>query len=268
MKGTRKHELQTNELADALGQAITWAKPHAKTIALVVAVVVVAVFVLVILPAVRGSASEMASAAFALAQNAGDTQSLRNFLEDYPEARQTPTARLLLADRLLREVVSKPKPTGDPLAEAGKLYAEIAESSELLRPLAKVGLALVTVQEGDLEKGREGLREVVSKWPQSIAAEKARAHIEALAGYKPLVFSNEPLEEPTEPEKGETEKAGPKEGEATKTPATHEGEGKKEPAAGKTGAAEAAHPETKTTETQPPPKGMGGEEKTEPKPVG
>ncbi len=257
MKSIHKHELQTNELADAIGRAIVWAKPHAQTIVLVAAVVIVGVFVFVILPAIRGSAGEMASVAFTLAQNAGDTESLEDFLEDYPEALQAPTARLLLADRLLRQAVGNPKPTGDPLAEARILYAEIAESSEHLRPLAKAGLALVTVQEGDLKKGREGLQEVVSKWPQSIAAEKARAHIEALAGYEPLVFSNEPLEEPTEPEKGETEKAGPK-----------EGEGKKEPAAEKTGPAKATDPETKTTETKPPPKQTDREQKKEPKPVG
>jgi len=258
MKSARKHELQTNELADALGRAITWAKPHAQTIALVAAAVIVVAFVLVILPALRGSAGEVASAAFALAQNSGQTQPLRNFIEDYPEAPQTPTARLLLADRLLQETVSTSNPTGDPLAEARKRYAEVAESSELLRPLARVGLALVTVQEGDLKKGREGLQEVVSKWPQSIGAEKARSHIEALAGYKPLVFSNEPLEEPKEPGAGETEKAKPDEGEGAE-PEPKQEEGKTEPD---------PPTESKTPETKPAPKATGGRQKKEPKPVG
>jgi len=252
MKSTRKHELQTNELADALGRAITWAKPHAQTIGLVAAAVIVVVFALVILPALRGSAGDVAAATFALAQNSRQTRPLRDFLEDYPDAPQVPTATLLLADRLLQESVSKASPTGDPLAEARRRYAEVEASSELLRPLAKVGLALVTVQEGDLKKGQERLQEVVSKWPQSIAAEKARSHIEALAGYKPLVFSNEPLEEPKEPEAGESGKAEPTEGEAEKGP----------------DAEKAAPHEAKTPENQPAPDAAGLQEKKEPKPVG
>jgi len=254
MKSRHKHELQTNELADALGRLITWAKPHAQSIALVAAVVIVAVFVLVILPALRGSAEEVAAAAFAMAQNSGQTQPLRNFLEDYPDAPQAPTARLLLADRLLREAVTSPKPEGDPLAEAGTLYAEVAASSELLRPLAKVGLALVTVQQGDLKQGRAALQQVVSQWPQSIAAEKARSHIEALAGYEPLVFSNEPLEEPEEPGKGEPEKA-----ETEKAEHEQGARAKPEPKPGK---------DEKKPPAEPAPNAAGDERKTEPEPVG
>ncbi|HUU93887.1 MAG TPA: hypothetical protein VM238_22060 [Phycisphaerae bacterium] len=259
MKSTHKHELQTNELADALGRAITWAKPHAQTIALVAAAVIVVVFALVVMPALRGSAGEVAAAAFALAQNSGQTQPLHDFLDDYPKAPQAPTARLLLADRLLRETVSSSNPTGNPLTEARKQYAEVEKSSELLRPLAKVGLALVTIQEGDLKKGREALQEVVSKWPQSIAAEKARSHIEALAGYMPLVFSNEPLEEPKAPAEAETETTKPK-----------EGEGEKEPAPEQPGAEKPAEPptENKTPETKPAPKATGEQQKKGPKPVG
>ena len=56
------------------------------------------------------------------------------------------------------------------------------------------------IQEGDLDKGLAALKEVTEKWPQELGAQKAKANLEALAGYKPVEFSNEPLEEPKPPE--------------------------------------------------------------------
>jgi outer membrane biosynthesis protein TonB len=66
--------------------------------------------------------------------------------------------------------------------------------------MARAGLALVAIQEGDLDKGLAALKEVTEKWPGSLGAVKAKATLESLAGYKPIEFSNEPLEEPKPPE--------------------------------------------------------------------
>lgn len=217
MKSTRKHALQTNELADAIGHMVSFVKSNVQIIALAGAVVVLVLLAVIILPAMRGSTADLAAATFAAAQNTGDAPAVRQFLDDYPDSAQAPVARLLLADRILSNVVTAvAKPEGDPLAEASRLYTQVAESSESLAPLARVGLALVTIQRGDLKKGREALQEVVSKWPQSIGAEKARAHIEALAGYEPIVFSDEPLEEPKPPDAEEPTEAEPKEGDDAK----------------------------------------------------
>lgn len=210
MKSTRKHELQTNELADALGHFIEKAKPHAPTIGLAALAVIVLVVALVILPAIRGSTADRAAAAFSLAQGVGDAQAVRKFVEAYPDSPQAPTARLLLAERLVAEAVSgtgeakgtDAKPA-ELLKEAKEMYGQVATSSEALKPLAEVGLALLTVHEGDIAKGRAALQEVITKWPNSTAAEKARAHVEALAGYVPTPFSDEPLEEPKPPAEGE-----------------------------------------------------------------
>jgi len=206
MKSQRKHELQTNELADALGRFIERAKPHLQTIALAAAALIVVVVVLVVLPAIRGSTTDRAAAAFNMAQGTGDAQAVRKFLETYGDAPQAPTARLLLADRLVADVVSGMGAAkgGDAAAvsalldEAKRLYEQVAASPgpAPLKPFAEVGLALVTVQQGDLDKGKAALQEVVTKWPQSLAAAKARAHVEALASYKPVTFSADPLETP------------------------------------------------------------------------
>ncbi len=210
MKSTRKHELQTNELADALGHFIEKVKPHAQIIGLAALAVIVLLVVLVILPAMRGSTADRTAAAFNLAQGVGDAQAVRKFIEAYPDSPQTPTARLLLAERLMADAVcgtgeaqgADAKPA-ELLKEAREMYGQVAASSEVLKPLAEVGLALMVVQEGDIAKGRAALQEVITKWPNSTAAEKARAHVQALAGYVPTPFSDEPLEEPKPPAEGE-----------------------------------------------------------------
>jgi hypothetical protein len=212
MKSARKHDLQTNELAAALTGAIEKAKPHSKLIGYVALGAGILLFFVVVLPLLHGRGSSNPSAdAFFVARASGSTQALSGFLKEYGASAQAPAARLLLADRLLGEAVQ-----GDPksnpatlLADAKELYGPLAESSSpTLAPLAKVGLAMVTLQEGDLEKGtpaqkeanlekgRAALKEVIEKYPNSLAAAKASANLDMLAGYKPYELSNEPADEP------------------------------------------------------------------------
>jgi hypothetical protein len=199
MKSTRKHELQTNELADALGGIIAKARPHANIIGYAALAVVVLVTILVILPAIRGKGASAGAAmdAFAVAQNGRGPQPMRDFLTQFGDSALVPSARLLLANRVLEEAVSGESASNAPalLTEARNLYAQVAQTPSL-EPLAQVGQALVTLQEGDLDKGRAALQEVMTKWPNSVAAAKAKANLEPLAGYKPVEFSKEPLEEP------------------------------------------------------------------------
>jgi len=208
VKSRRRHELQTNELADALGRLVERARPHGRTIAVVAGIVVLAVVVLIAVPVMRSRAAEAAAYAFSMAVRTGEAEAMRTFLERYPEAEQVPSARLLLADRLLADVVAGPDPgeEADPardeqaLAEAEQVYTQVAAASGDLEPMARVGLALVTLQRGRLDEGREALKQVAETWPQSIAAAKAKAHLDRLAGYEPVAFSDEPLEEPPAPD--------------------------------------------------------------------
>jgi hypothetical protein len=211
MKSKHKHELQTNELADAIGRLVEWSKPRARLLSYGAAAVLALVIVLVVWPAIRGSAAARnpAGEAFTEALDSGQVQAVRDFLSDYPKAEQVTAARLLLADRLLAEVVRGPQ--GAPgegskaraakfLAEAKDFYTQVAQQAPDCEPMARAGLALVAIQEGDLDKGLAALKEVTEKWPESLGAVKARATLESLAGYKPIEFSNEPLEEPKPPE--------------------------------------------------------------------
>jgi hypothetical protein len=230
MKSTRRHELQTNELADSLGRLIEKARPHGRAIAYAGVAVLAAVILLVVVSLMQSGKADVAASAFNVAMSAADAQAMRDFLRDYGATAKAPAARLLLADRIIDDVVAGNVPVAegaDPKAkaralldEARDLYAQAAAGDAELKPLADVGLALVTVQEGDVAKGREALEAVVKAHPLSIAAAKAQAHVEALAGYKPVEFSTEPLEAPKPPADAPAPPAAP----AAETPKTPEAE--------------------------------------------
>jgi len=207
MKSQRRHDLQTNELADALGHLIERVRPHARAVAVIGTAAVVALVVLVLLPMMRSRAAETAAAAFTMAVRAGKAEAVRIFLDQHGDAEQAPLARLLLADRLVAETAGGVAPgetdtarTAKMLAEAEALYTQVASADKTLEPLARVGLALVTLNRGQLDDGQSALKAVMDAYPQSIAAARAKAHVEALADYEPIVFSDEPLEEPPAPQ--------------------------------------------------------------------
>ena len=210
MKSKRKHELQTNELADWIGRVILRLKPHGRILGWGALVVLLAVFVFFVLPKIGGGygAEAVSAAVFTRAQRSFETEPLREFLRTYSDSLQAPTARLMLADRVVRESAGgvaagegadRQAKREKQLAEARDLYAKVAESDGVGRPMARVGLALVLLEEGRLDEGRAALEEVRKEWPQSVAAAKAKAHLEALAGYEPIAFSDEPLEKPEKP---------------------------------------------------------------------
>ena len=210
MKSKHKHELQTNELAAYIARIIEWGRPHARLLSYGGAGVLVLIIALVVLPAIKGGAAgrNPAVEAFSEALASGQVQPVRDFLAGYPTSDQAPAAKLILADHLLAEAVrgAQAAPGEDAkanaaklLAEAKDLYTQIAQSPSAHESLARTGLAMVMIQEGDLDKGLAALKEVTEKWPQELGAQKAKANLEALAGYKPVEFSNEPLEEPKPP---------------------------------------------------------------------
>lgn len=233
MKSQRRHELRTNELADSLGHLFERVKGNQRPLAYAGVLVLALVVVLVVYPRVHGKREAGVAAQFSTALYAGDVQSMRDFLTDHPAAPQAPLARLALADRLLDEAVrgvtvaqgedAKAK-AARYLAEAKEFYAGVAKDFPEHEGLARVGLALVAVQEGDLAQGTAMLDGIGRTWPDSPAAAKARIHLQALAGYKPVPFSSEPLEAPTLPATPEGPGAAGPESPKTETPETEKPE--------------------------------------------
>jgi hypothetical protein len=207
MKSTRRHELQTNVLADWLGRTIARAKPHGRTIGYGAIVVAALVFLLFVLPALRGTPTREAAASAAFLQAVGPrggADLLRAFLDEYPEAPQALAARVALGHRLYMQAVRGTDGAGNPIAKdkaqrdlaAAKDQFEQAAADLSCVATARLMLALITVQEGRLEAGLKALQEVVDQWPQSEAAGSARLHLGRLQAYKPVAFSDEPLETP------------------------------------------------------------------------
>ena len=208
MKSKKRHEMETNELATSLMRLYEQAQTHQQAILFGAIGVAVVLGAIVVYPWLRSSKETSVQTAFAVAQGSADPDSVRDFLLKFPDAPQTALARVTLADRLLAEVVRGLRvATGeDPkakaarcLAEARELYGDVAAKSPELAPVAQVGLALIDIQEGGIDKGTAALHEVVTKWPDTIASAMAKTHLEALAGYKPVEFSNQPLEEKKPP---------------------------------------------------------------------
>jgi predicted negative regulator of RcsB-dependent stress response len=269
MKSQRRHELQTNELADAIGRAVTRLRPHAQTAAIVAGAVVIAVVVLVSLPLMQSRAAVEAAAAFNAAVRSGGAEPVRTFLDAHPEAEQAVPARLLLADRLLQNVATgrvEDDEASAVLEEAEALYAQVAEGSKDLEPMARTGLALVILQRGDLDAGRKALETVVETYPTSVAAAKAEAHLDALAGYEPVAFSDEPLEQPVDPDavpQGAEEVGETGAEEVGETGAEEAGPAAETPAAPAEGAEAPAEPPSETGEETP-----AGETEEPSRPVG
>ena len=205
MRSTRRHELQTNELADVIGQMIAQAKPHARLIGYSAAVAILLVVVFLVVPALRGTAgvSDVAAASFATAMASATDGPLKDFLRDFPDAKQVPAVMIELADRLFMESVRRTDNADKAiteaeadakLAEAKTLYTQAVATSKTDEPLARAKLGLVAVEEGDINKGKAALEEVAKKWPDSEAAVLARLHLDRLKNYQPIEFSDEPLE--------------------------------------------------------------------------
>lgn len=221
MKSTRRHELQTNVLADSLGRFIARVKPYGRTLAYGAIFLAALVFVLFVLPALRGAPTReaAASAAFLRAVEDIGTDPLRAFLEDYSDAPQVSAARIALGDRLAMRAVRGVDAAGNPvdkdkaqrdLAAAKDEFERAAAADPSCVPMARLMLALITVQEGRLEAGLKALQEVVDQWPQSEAAGSARLHLARLQAYKPVAFSDEPLEPPKKEDAKHEEKEGAK----------------------------------------------------------
>ena len=188
MTSRRRPERHPHDLPEALAHLVERVRPHARTVAVIAGVAIIGVVVLVWLPIMRSRAAANAAYAFNAAVRAGGPEALRTFLDGYPDADQGSTARLLLADRLLRTVAAghvEPDDAEATLDEAEAFYTQVAKASKDLEPMARTGLALVTLQRGDLDEGRKALEQVTDEWPQSVAAARAKAHLEVLAEEAP-----------------------------------------------------------------------------------
>ena len=190
MKTERRHELQTNELADWLGHSYQSAKPFSKAIlAVLVAVVVIggtAWFLLTWASAKRGEAWEQYSAAVNAPDPETQEQRLRTLLEEHPNTPAGQAAKIHFADVALESGINLQftdrAEAQEKLEEALADYEDVAENARepVLEERATFGAAKANEALMKLDEARALYEKVVEQFPDSLSAQGASQRLEDL----------------------------------------------------------------------------------------
>ena len=223
MKAERRHELQTNALADWLSGVINQVKPHANAI-LIGALLIVGVAVAIAVISGRSAGkSESAWASFYEATSTEDVDKRATELE-YVADQHAGTApgiwaRLMLADtRLLRgtnasfkdhvageEDLEKAK--NDFLAVISDAESLPASERSMLLQRGHWGLAQTYNAQGQGEQAAEEYRKIASTWPDSAlgkAAARQAEYVEGMSDWFEWYVSVDPTTiEPTATRRGQ-----------------------------------------------------------------
>jgi predicted negative regulator of RcsB-dependent stress response len=173
MKTERRHELQTNTLADSLGHAVEAVRPYQQIILGCILAVIV-VFGVARYLSMRSSADQAAAWDDYLgAINTDDLEAVSDVVENHPDTPAAYWANIFLGDRHLEQgtnqlFVSKAD-AKDELKKAEEAYqAVIGKASEpLALQRATLGLARTYESMVELDKARQQYQAVLDKWPGS-----------------------------------------------------------------------------------------------------
>jgi hypothetical protein len=186
MKTERRHELQHNTLADALGTAVEGVKPYNQIIlgCILAVVVLIGVGRYLSIQSQAGNVDSWNSYLRATAaDNLGD---LQDVVDRHPGTPAALWSNLYIGDRSLDKAleqlfVSKAD-ARDELKKAEDAYsAVLAKASEpMLLQRATLGLGRVHESNADLDKARKQYETFVQKWPDSVYASIAKRRLAEL----------------------------------------------------------------------------------------
>ena len=172
MKTERRHELQTNTLAQSLGEGIVKARPYTNQILLAIGAIIV-LFLAVGLfrsqaRAKRASAWEAYFLATTDSETSAETEQerLRTVLKDFSDTEMADWARLTLGDEGLNrgaELITSDKSEAQKnLNAAMEEYRPLADSSSVpqVRDLANYNMGLCYELQGQLDKAEDSYRRV------------------------------------------------------------------------------------------------------------
>ena len=186
MKTERRHELQSNQLADFLTDVGEKTKPYATMVLGLVLAALVIVCVYIYLSR-SAAAEEGASWEQAMqAASSGDTEALRGVITNYPNKPAAMWSQLILADRELNDGVNRlftQKSAGrDLIRTAADDYQNVAERAvqPMLIEHALYGLGRSQESLDQLPKAREAYDRLLKDYPSGAYAERARRRIEEL----------------------------------------------------------------------------------------
>jgi hypothetical protein len=182
MKTERRHELQTNELADRLTHWIAAAEPYARTILGVLLAIVAIVFAYGLISLRDSERANQGWDKLFAALETQNPQELEKTATDYSTTKVSQWARLASADLVLNGCINKlltdKTEAQDELRRVAELYHRVLTESEDKSPLiprAKFGLARTQESQGDLTRARELYNDIVREGGPFAAAAKERA---------------------------------------------------------------------------------------------
>jgi hypothetical protein len=187
MKTERRHELQTNTLADWTGQHIEQMRPHGKKVlgaAILGAAIIITAVVLV---SDRQDAKQLAWNDFYLAFALRDREALAKVSQNHPGTKVALWAQKSQADLDLSSGLTALYTNRDEayrlLGEARQSYGDVVDRAagddQLLVP-ALLGLAQVNEATNNLDKARDYYQKLVQQYAGTSEAEQAASRLEAL----------------------------------------------------------------------------------------
>jgi hypothetical protein len=198
MKAQRRHELQTNELADWLAQVIAQVQPHINKILIGAVAAVLVILGVVYLSGRTGVSSGRAWDEYYKANSMREEEQRINELarvaDEYSGTIAGVWARQAAGDaRLLRGTNLSYRKRADGHAELEKaksdFLAVLNEASSYgklkgdeLKLRAKWGLAQTYESLAELDKAIENYEDVAKTWPTSVFGKAAKEHAEYLHG--------------------------------------------------------------------------------------
>lgn len=186
MKSERRHELQQNELADALGRFIKKAEPYAP---IVLTAIVAAVIVVVAVGYFQSRAASQRSDAtllYLLNAGQGDPAALGDIAASYPNTKASQLAKLSQADVYLAQGIEamftdrELATTG--LQDAVATYEDVLDSAEvkIIRSRAALGLARAHEALGETDAAVEAYQQVIEIEESDAMVEFANQRITSL----------------------------------------------------------------------------------------
>jgi hypothetical protein len=183
MKTERRHELQTNALADWLGKQIEGVRPYSKLLLGGLILAAVAIFALRFMSAQRsGRVGQGWQEFYAASLDSGleRADQLLTIAENHAGTTLGLWARQAAADAFLAQGTSllrtDPDDAANQLKQALDAYRYVAENSdnELLQPRALFGLAQTHEARNEIDKAKQQYERIIDGWPDSALAAEAR----------------------------------------------------------------------------------------------
>ena len=186
MKTERRHQLETNELADSLAHWVDSAKPYLRTAAGLLIAAVVLAFAYAFVSRHSAEKAQVAWDEYFQAFNQMNREKFDDVADKYPGTPAAWWARTIVGDMNLDEgsnLLFRDRPRAldklnSAVEEYGTVLKEAKESAVLVR--ASYGQARAQEGLGQLKEARESYSAIVSRWPTNALAEVAQARIKDL----------------------------------------------------------------------------------------